>query len=112
MRDQENDMDVIAERQPVLRRDDGDIDVIVKIGRPELDASGENWKCPYEIWFGDSFKTMAMHGVDSIQALQLTIATLDVELEVGAKNRAGTLYIYDEPFTSMLENSGLQVRST
>jgi uncharacterized protein DUF6968 len=88
------------------------IDVTVKIGRPELDASGENWKCPYEIWFGDICKTMAMHGVDSIQALQLTIATLDVELEVSAKKYAGTLYHYDEPFTSMLENSGLQVRST
>jgi len=55
---------------------------------------------------------MAMHGVDSIQALQLTIATLDVELEVGAKQYAGALYHYDEPFTSTLENSGLQVRST
>ena len=96
----------------MLRKDDGDIDVTVKIGRPELDASGENWKCPYEIWFGDSCKAMAMHGVDSIQALQLTIATLDVELEVGAKQYAGALYHYDEPFTSTLENSGLQVRST
>jgi hypothetical protein len=105
-------MAVIAERQLVLRKDDGDIDVTVKIGRPELDASGENWKCPYEIWFGDSCKAMAMHGLDSIQALQLTIATLDVELEVGAKKYAGTLYHYDEPFTSTLENSGLQVRST
>jgi hypothetical protein len=104
-------MDVIAERQLVLRKDDSDIGVTVKIGRPELDASGENWKCPYEIWFGDNFKTMAMHGVDSIQALQLTIATLDVELEVGAKSRAGTLYVGDEPFSSMLENSGLQRRS-
>ena len=106
------DMDVIAERQLVLRKDDGDIDVTVKIGRPELDASGENWRCPYEIWFGDSRKTMAMHGVDSIQALQLTIATLDVELEFGAKKYSGKLYLYDEPFISMLENSGLQVRST
>jgi len=53
-----------------------------------------------------------MHGVDSMQALQLAIATLDVELEVGARKYAGTLYHYDEPFTSMLENSGLEVRRT
>jgi hypothetical protein len=90
-------MEVIAERQLVLRKGDGDIDVTVKIGRPELDSSGEN---------------LAMHGVDSMQALQLTIATLDVELEVGARKHAGTLYHYDEPFTSMLENSGLEVRRT
>jgi hypothetical protein len=103
-------MDVIAERQLQLRMDNGSIDVTVKIGRPELDSSGENWMCPYEIWFGDNCKSMAMHGVDSIQALQLTIATLDVELEYGARKRAGTLYHYDEPFTSILENSGLEVR--
>ena len=53
---------------------------------------------------------MAMHGIDAMQALQLSIATLDVELEQGAKKRGGRLYHYDEPFTSMLENSGLQVR--
>ena len=105
-------MDVIAERQLVLRKQDGHIDITVKIGKPELDSSGENWMCQYEIWFGDSCKSMAMHGVDSMQALQLTIATLDVELEVGARGRAGTLFHYDEPFTSMLENSGLEVRRT
>ena len=45
-----------------------------------------------------------------MQALQLTIATLDVELERGAKVRGGTLYHYDEPFTSIVENGGLDVR--
>jgi len=101
-------LDVIAERQLVLRKDDGSIDVTVKIGKPELDDSGENWKCPYEIWFGDTCRAMAMHGVDSMQALQLAIATLDVELEVGVKRYGGTLYHYDEPFNSILENSNLR----
>lgn len=103
-------MDIIAERQLVLRKGELHIEVTVKIGRPELDSSGENWKCPYEVCFGGSCKSMAMHGVDSMQALQLTMATLDVELEFGAKKHDGVLYIYDEPFTSMLENSGLEVR--
>ena len=53
---------------------------------------------------------MAMHGADSMQALQLTIATLDVELEHGAKVRGGTVYQFDEPFTSIVENGGLEVR--
>ncbi len=105
-------MEVIADRQLMLRKDGGHVDVTVKIGKPELDASGENWMCRYEIWFGGSCTSMAMHGVDSMQALQLAIATLDVELEVGARKYAGTLYHYDEPFTSMLENSGLEVRRT
>jgi hypothetical protein len=102
------DLDVIAERQLVLRKDDGHIDVTVKIGKPELDESGANWMCPYEIWFGNTCRAMAMHGADSMQALQLTIATLDVELEIGIKRFGGTLYHYDEPFNSILENSGLK----
>ena len=55
--------------------------VTVKIGRPVPGPSGVDWVCPYEVHFGDRCKSMAMHGVDSVQALQLTIATLDVELE-------------------------------
>jgi hypothetical protein len=52
-----------------------------------------------------------MHGIDSMQALQLTLATLDVELQHGAKQCAGRLYHFDEPFVSTLENSGLQIRN-
>ncbi len=85
------------------------MEVVVRLGRPELDASGENWRCPYEVQFGDSTETMAMHGTDPLQALQLSMATLDVELEVGAGRRGGMLYYLDEPFTSILENSGLQL---
>ena len=101
-------MDVIAERRLELRVGGTTVEVLVKLGRPE--PSGEDWHCPYEIWFGNLCRNMAMHGIDAMQALQLSIATLDVELEQGAKKRGGRLYHYDEPFTSMLENSGLQVR--
>jgi hypothetical protein len=31
---------------------------------------GENWKCPYEIWIGDSCKTMAIHGCSRIVAFR------------------------------------------
>ena len=102
-------MDVIAERQLDLRTEGGSIDVVVKLGRPKLDASRENWICEYEVWFGDSCRSMAMHGIDAMQALQLSIATLDVELEHGARKRKGSLYHYDEPFVSILEGGGLRV---
>lgn len=103
-------MDVIAERHLELRVDGNAISVTVKIGHPLPGPSGEDWLCPYEVHFGDQCKAMAMHGVNSLQALQLTIATLDTELECGARKRGGTLYHYDEPFTSVLESSGLEVR--
>jgi Domain of unknown function (DUF6968) len=102
-------MDVIAERHLELRAESGPIDVVVKLGRPKPDASGENWICEYEVWFGGTCRSMAMHGIDAMQALQLSIATLDVELEHGARRRGGSLYHYDEPFVSILEGGNLCV---
>lgn len=104
-------MDVIAERRMELRTSTGSVEVVVKLGRPIPDESLESWKCEYQIHFGDTVRSMAMHGSDALQALQLSIATLDVELEHGAKRRGGVLWHLDEPFTSILEHSGLQVRS-
>jgi hypothetical protein len=95
-----------------LRSADGTVEVVVKLGRPIPDASLDSWKCEYEILFGESKRSMAMHGSDALQALQLSIATLDVELEHGAKRRGGVLWHLDEPFRSVLEHSGLQVRVT
>ncbi len=102
-------MYVIAEPHLELRTSNASVDVVVKLGRPELDASGENWACEYEVWFGDSCRSMAMHGVDAMQALQLSIATLDVELEHGARKRKGSLYHYGKPFVSILEGGNLGV---
>jgi hypothetical protein len=84
---------------------------MIKLGRPVPNESLDSWKCEYEIQFGDATMSMAMHGGDALQALQLSIATLDVELEHGAKRRGGVLWHLDEPFTSVLEHSGLQVRA-
>ena len=100
-------MDVIAERQIELRLIGEAVAVTVKLGRPRVDDSGENWVCEYEIWFGDSCRSMAMHGVDSMQVLQLSIATLDVELEHGARKLKGALYQFDKPFVSILNGGNL-----
>ncbi len=75
------------------------------------DDALDAWKCPYEVWFGDSCREMAIYGSDSMQALQLSIATLDMELRLGANRRGGVLYHLDEPFNSILEGSGLQVKT-
>jgi hypothetical protein len=104
-------VDVIAERRMELRSSTGSVEVVIKLGRPVPDGSLDSWKCEYEIQFGDTARSMAMHGGDALQALQLSIATLDVELEHGAKRRGGVLWHLDEPFTSVLEHSGLQVRA-
>ena len=104
-------MDVIAERRLVLAVADGSIEVVAKLGRPVPDELG-GWKCPYEIWFEEScFTSFAIHGGDSLQALQLSMATLDMELKRGARQRGGELYFLDEPFVSVLDDSGMQAKS-
>jgi hypothetical protein len=100
-------VDVIADRILELRTENGSIEVLVTVGRPAPDPRGD-WMSQYEIRFGETPRQMAMHGIDSMQALQLTIATLDVELQHGAKRLKGKLYYLDEPFISIFESGGLQ----
>jgi hypothetical protein len=102
-------VDVIAERRLELRSSRQTVEVVVKLGRPEPDETYGSWKCQYEVSFGDAITSMAIHGGDALQALQLSMATLDVELKHGAKQRGGILWHLDEPFNSVLENSGLQL---
>ena len=47
-----------------------------------------------------------------MQALQLAMVTLDVELRHGAERRGGKLLYFDEPFNTILENSGMQPRTS
>ena len=100
-------MDTIAERVLELRTESGSFEVRVLVGKPEPDPLGD-WTCPYEIRWGETVQGMATHGVDSMQALQLTLATLDVELRYVANFPKGELYHLDEPFVSILENGGLR----
>ena len=102
-------MDAIAERRLELRTESGTIEVVVSLGRPQQ-VGPDEWKCEYTVAFGDAVKSMATHGGDSLQALQLSMVTLDVELEYGAKQRGGRLFHLGEPFNSVLENSGMQPR--
>ena len=101
-------MDVIAERHLELRVAGESVAVSVKLGRPRLGESGDDWVCESEVWFGDNCRSVAIYGVDAMQALQLSIATLDVELERGARRRTGLLYHYDKPFVSILEGGNLR----
>lgn len=100
-------MVVFAERKLVLRSTVDASDVLVRIGAPELDESGQNWRCPYEIECGLYRRAWRQHGVDALQALLLSISIIDVELEVLVRKLDGKLYHFDAPFTSILESGGL-----
>ena len=100
-------MDAIAERRLELRTAAGTIEVVAVLGRPK-EVGVDEWTCACVTRFGAEERSIDIHGGDSMQALQLAMGTLDVELQHGAKVRGGTLIYFDEPFVSILENSGMQ----
>lgn len=103
-------MDTLAERRLELRLPNGTLEVVAALGKPKHVGS-EEWTCACVTIFGDEVRSHEIHGGDSMQALQLAMVTLDVELFHGAKLRGGSLFRFDEPFKSILEESGMQPRS-
>jgi hypothetical protein len=103
-------VDAIAERRLELRTATGTVEVVAVLGRPK-EVGADEWTCACVTRFGGEERSTEIHGGDSMQALQLAMVTLDVELLHGAKLRGGTLIYFDEPFISVLENSGMQPRS-
>jgi hypothetical protein len=104
-------MDTVAERQLELRTESGTIAVVASLGMPRKVGSDE-WACAWITRFADDVRSREVHGGDSMQALQLAMVTLDSELKLGAEGRGGTLVHFDEPFNSILENSGMQSRTS
>ena len=102
-------MDTIAERRLELRTGSGTVEVVALLGRPKQVAA-EEWTCACITRFGSEERSRDIHGGDSMQALQLAMAALDIELQVGADRRGGTLIYFDDPFISILENSGMRHR--
>ena len=102
-------MNAVAERRLELRTVQGTIEVIARLGSPK-EVGSDEWTCACITSFASDERSIEIHGGDSMQALQLAMVTLDVELQHGAKLRSGTLYYFDEPFISILEDSGMQRR--
>ena len=103
-------MDAVAERRLELRTEAGTVEVFARLGSPK-EVGRDEWTCSCITKFANEERFIDIHGGDSMQALQLAMVTLDVELQHGAKRRGGTLYYFDEPFVSILEDSGMQRRS-
>lgn len=102
-------VDTIAERLLALRTKSGTTEVIASLGKPKKIESNE-WTCACVTKFADEVRSMDIHGGDSMQALQLAMVTLDAQLKHEAQRRGGTLLHFDEPFNSILEDSGMQPR--
>jgi hypothetical protein len=90
--------EVIAEREVVFTRDTGQTETFkIRIGKPVVGDSPEEWRCPYQIEGLGRTKTLAMSGVDSVQALVLTLQVILPELDHIAKREHGKFAWLEDP---------------
>ncbi|MBU1191970.1 MAG: hypothetical protein KKE76_09675 [Gammaproteobacteria bacterium] len=89
--------DVIAIRELEFRANDGTVEkAILKVGRPFEDKEGLSWCCPYELSTKSRKKVFGMHGIDPLQALDLTMKTLRTEVEYWERTQKGKFFFLDE----------------
>ena len=74
----------------------------VRVGVPVPVEDGD-WVCPYQLRAGDRVRSMGMHGIDSMQALVLTMKTLDVEITHMAKKFDASVRFLDGSHNSVLD---------
>ena len=89
--------EVIAVREMEFHFNDGRIEKAhLKIGKPFEYGEGFDWCCPYELSTESRKRVFGVFGIDSLQALDLTIKTLRVEVEYWEKSQKGKFYFLDE----------------
>mgnify|MGYP001801387720 CR=1 FL=1 len=74
---------------------------------PKGDRRG-HWKCRYSIDFGEFQKRFWMAGVDSYQALLMTMQVIPTEVKTSPTYRDGKLLCFGEPVTSVNELFGFE----
>src|SRR4051794_26889772 len=86
---------VIASRILKLRRQGGEIEIPIRVFKPE-EGEKDFWQCTYEIEWPDRKRTMKAAGVDSVQALLLALQLIGTELYTSNFHKSGDLY-FDTP---------------
>ena len=89
--------EVIAVREMEFISHDGKKEkAFLKIGKPFEHSKELDWCCPYELSTESHIKQFGMVGIDSLQALELTMKTLRVEIEHWENTRNGKFYFLGE----------------
>ena len=83
---------IIASRLLKLRDADADIEIPIRIFLPEK-LENDSWTCRYEIDWPEGKWTLAAHGVDSIQAIDLALHMIGSEIYTSNYHKAGKLFL-------------------
>ncbi|PLY39640.1 hypothetical protein CSZ94_25325 [Janthinobacterium sp. ROICE36] len=84
-----NEIDiVVASREFEFRLEDGSTETYsVRVGMPYERDDGFDWCCPYELGTASSRRLRCAFGIDSIQALELAMKIIKVEIEIWERYR-------------------------
>lgn len=88
---------VIASREMEFIFEDGRKEkAFLKVGMPFEYGEGLDWCCPYELSTESTKKLFGMFGIDALQALELTMKTLSVEIEHWERTKKGKFHFLNE----------------
>jgi hypothetical protein len=87
---------VVAERTMFFVPNTGEREAAsLRVGLP-VKIDEHTWYCPYELRTDSAKKLFGMHGIDALQALELTMKTLSVEVAYWEKSKNGKFHFLDE----------------
>ncbi|MBX9931475.1 MAG: hypothetical protein K2Y56_08040 [Methylobacterium sp.] len=81
---------IIATRLLRIRKSGAVIDVQIRIYIPEIE--GTSWKCKYEIDWPNDTRVSEGYGVDSVQALHISLQKLGLDLYMSDYHSKGQLF--------------------
>jgi hypothetical protein len=89
--------EVIASRKLTLTQEEGPpSEVLVLLGKPQQSPGFDDYYCPYQITGAGLNRLWYMCGIDTMQALQLSLRSLSAEIEVLNKKVDGRLRWNDD----------------
>jgi len=89
--------EVIAVREMSFVYDDGRKErAFLKVGKPFENDGDLDWCCPYELSTESHKKVFGMIGIDSLQAIELTMKTLSAEIKHWENSKKGRFLFLDE----------------
>lgn len=83
---------IIASRLLKLRGVAADVEIPIRIFLPE-EVENSSWLCRYEIDWPDGKWTLAAHGIDSIQAIDLALHMIGSEIYTSNYHKSGQLFL-------------------
>jgi hypothetical protein len=79
----------IATRVLTLRRAEADVEIPIRVFAPEPEP--RDWSCRFEIGWPEGTFTMAVFGVDAVQALELALRIIGAHIYASEHHKSGKL---------------------